>query len=103
MKMTDEEALEVAEEFLDFITDKNGNIREDKIDFAWETLPDVNGYYIRLYVDWEYEDPTPELERRLDTFVEVHKKEDLIEQSSCYGWYKEDIASEILTVYGWIG
>ena len=103
MKMTYEEALEIAEEFLDFITDKNGNIKENSIDFAWETLPDVNGYYIRLYVDWEYEDPAPKLERRLDTFIEVRIKEDLIELSSCYGWNKEDIASEILTVYGWVG
>ena len=102
MEITREEALETAKEFLDCITDENGDVRSNTIDYAWETLPDVNGYYIRLYVDWEYEDPAPEKEKRLDTFIEIRNKEDVITQSSCYGYGREDIANEILTVYGWI-
>ena len=89
-------SADIARSFRRWVLDDEGNVKDELIDWAWETEPDENGYYVRLYVDWTEDDE----EKRLDTFVELRKGEDMLEHSSCYGYSEWDITNEIMYVTG---
>lgn len=88
-------SADIARSFRKWVLDDKEKVKEELIDYAWETEPDENGYYVRLYVDYNEDD-----ESEIDTFVELRKGEDVLECSSCYGYSEWDITNEIMYVTG---
>ena len=70
--MTREKATVLAKKFLEWVTDENGEPKEELIDHIYEDIDLVPGYSVFIYVDYE-EEGSPELDdywRGICTYVD---------------------------------
>lgn len=102
--MTREKATVLAKKFLEWVTDENGEPKEELINHIYEDIDLVPGYSVFIYVDYE-EEGSLELDdywRGICTYVELWRGDSMVPgaMSSCYGCAEYDIATEICIVCG---